>query len=404
MNARDYNLVIDGNHFVYSRLYVLPKPKQIPGLPKMKLLDEEREVAMFIRKLSIDFASELRKLKSLTRRVILTYDARSWRKDSFPEADYKGNREEDETINWPNVRRAMEEFAKCLAKQGVITQRVPGSEGDDLVFGWVTHLNSIGENCIIWSGDKDLIQLVNYNRSTDAFTIWYDYTTTRKKVVAYPGFQKWLLTKEGKNSKIDIFGEDTNFYILDQVKDEISNFIKKNQLEVEEVFCDEFVLQKILMGDKGDNVKSVCLVPTKNGSLNKDGEPKMNKVNDTKADKIISAFKKRHNRFSAVYLFDDTYKDEICNLVSREMKVTGRTKEIKRNLELNINLILLHVSTIPDAIQKSIFDSIKTLMDGERELIIDNLVDKDRILKDTPYISTDFKKTDGPPKGAIGLF
>ena len=112
---RDYNIVVDCNHFCYSRLHVLPKPKSIPGLPDMKLLDDPNDVAMFVRKLTMDFASEIRKLKNLTKRIILTYDAKSWRKDFFPEADYKGNRTADDSINWTNVSLAMNEFAKCLS-------------------------------------------------------------------------------------------------------------------------------------------------------------------------------------------------------------------------------------------------------------------------------------------------
>ena len=397
---RDYNIVVDCNHFCYSRLHVLPKPKSIPGLPDMKLLDDPNDVAMFVRKLTMDFASEIRKLKNLTKRIILTYDAKSWRKDFFPEADYKGNRTADDSINWTNVSLAMNEFAKCLSNYGVITQRIPGAEGDDLVFGWITHFNSIGENCIIWSGDQDLIQLVNYNRSTDAFTIWYDYTTTRKRLVVYPGFQKWLTTKEGINTKVDIFSPDTNFYILDQIKDEFSNFISTNKLNVEEVYCDEFVLQKILMGDRGDNIKSVLELPSSSGL-------RIQRVNETKSKNIISDFKKRHTRFSSVYLFDNIYKDELCSLISREMKVVGRTKEIKKNLELNIQLILLHISTIPDVIQKSIFDSIKILLTNESEVQLSILTDKDKILKGTIYINENYKKNnsnDKPPIGAIGLF
>ena len=91
----------------------------------------------------------------------------------------------------------MKEFTDLLSKQGVIVQRIAGSEGDDLVFAWTTYLNANNESCIIWSGDSDLMQLVNYNRSTNSFTLWYD--NTRGTLGVYPGFNKWLDTKEGKD-------------------------------------------------------------------------------------------------------------------------------------------------------------------------------------------------------------
>lgn len=402
---RDYTILIDGNYFIMSRLFVLPRPKQITGLPVTKFMDTDKEVGMLIRKLSIDFASEVRKLKNITKRIVFTLDAKSWRKDLFPEANYKGNRELDDTINWPKIMDAIKIFTDLLAKQGVIVERIPGAEGDDLVFAWVTHLSSINESCIIWSGDSDLMQLVNYNKSTDSFALWYD--NTRATLGVYPGFEKWLETKEGNNDEvIDIFSESTRFYIKDQIKDELRGFIDKNGLTVNDIYCDEYIFQKILTGDKGDHITSVCLVPTKNGTLNKDGQPKMNRINEKKARSVLDSFKKRHRRFSSIYLFEDEYKDEICQLISREMKVTGKNSDIKKKLELNTNLMLLHVATVPEAIQKSMFDKIKTDYDLMQNLEIENLLDKDKILKGTEFVTANFKNnnTMPPSKGAIGLF
>jgi 5'-3' exonuclease len=400
---REYTLLIDGNYFIFSRLFVLPRPKQIPGLDTIKFMDTEKEKAILMRKLCIDFASEIRKLKNITKRIVFTLDSKSWRKDLFPEADYKGNREEDPTINWPNVSEIMKEFTDLLSKQGVIVQRIAGSEGDDLVFAWTTYLNANNESCIIWSGDSDLMQLVNYNRSTNSFTLWYD--NTRGTLGVYPGFNKWLETKEGKDDEtIDIFSESTRFYIGDQIKDELKNFIQKGGLDVKDVYCDEYVFQKILTGDKGDHITSVLEVPTKSGKLTKDGKPRVNRVNETKAKSVLDSFKKRHRRFSSIYLFEDEYKEEICQLVAREMKVTGKKDEIKKKLELNTNLILLHVSTIPEAIQKTMFDKIKNDYEMITDLEITNLIDKDRILKGTKYLTVAGKNNDAPSKGAIGLF
>jgi len=393
---REYTILIDGNYFIMSRLFVLPRPKQITGLPMIKFMESEKEVSMLMRKLCIDFASEIRKLKNVTKRIVFTLDAKSWRKDLFPEADYKGNRENDPTIHWDNIMKCVKEFSELLAKQGVIVERIPGAEGDDLVFAWATHLNSNNESCIIWSGDTDLMQLVNYNKSTDAFTLWYD--NTRSQLGVYPGFEKWLSTKEGnKDEVVDIFTETPRFYISDQIKDELKTFIDKGGLKVNDVYCDEYIFQKILKGDKGDHITSVIQVPSKTGL-------RMNRVNDKKAKSVLDAFKKRHRRFSAIYLFEDEYKNEICQLVSREMKVTGKNSEIKAKLELNTSLMLLHVATIPDAIQKSMFDKIRNDYELMQDLEIENLLDKDKILKGTGYISSNYGNKMPPSKGAIGLF
>lgn len=391
---KKHTLLIDGAYFIHSRLYVLPRPKQIPGLPVIKFMESEKDQEMLMRKLTIDFASELRKIKYTIDRVVFTVDAKSWRKDVFPNADYKGNRTKDEKIDWKGINKVTDEFQKIIQKQGVIVNRTAGAEGDDLIFAWSTYLNSNSENSIIWSGDKDLIQLVNYNSSTDAYTIWYD--NTRSHIVGYPGFSKWLKTKESNKNSNDIFDKDTSFFLIDQTKKELSNFIKKNSLKITEEFCDNFILAKILEGDKSDNILSVCLKPSSTGNT-------LFKVNKNKAKKIVETFIKRHKRFSSIYLFEDEYKNEISKLVSREMKVVGKLDEIKSKLEENTGLMLLHTSTIPDAIQSSMFDRIKIDYENVQELQMAELIDKDNILKGTKYIK-DNKIDDNakPPSGGVG--
>jgi len=391
---KKHTLIIDGAYFIHSRLYVLPRPKQIPGLPIEKFMESEKDQSMLMRKLCMDFASELRKIRYTVDRIVFTMDAKSWRKDFFPESGYKDNRVKDEKTDWKGINKVTDEFQILLQKRGVIVNRIAGAEGDDMIFAWATHLNANGDNTIIWSGDKDLIQLVNYNRSTDAYTLWYD--NTRSKFVGYPGFQKWLDTDEANKDAVDIFSPKSNFYLVDQTKKELKEFLKKNALEISEVFCDDFILSKILAGDKSDNISSVCLKPSKNGD-------KLFRLNDTKADRVVDLFKKRHSRFSPIYLFEDEYKEEICKLVSREMKVTGRLKEIQEKLELNTRLMLLHVSTIPEAIQTSMFGQIKIDLESPQELQVNELIHKDKILVGTKHLQDNkIGNTSEPPKGGVG--
>ena len=49
-----------------------------------------------------------------------------------------------------------------------------------------------GDNCIIWSGDRDLMQLVNYNPANNAYSACYD--STRKVMGTYPGFDNSVYT------------------------------------------------------------------------------------------------------------------------------------------------------------------------------------------------------------------
>ena len=392
---RNHNLIIDGNYFIYSRLFVLPRQKAPTGFGEssdidMRFMSTQGEMDIFMRKLSTDFASELRKLKNITGRIIFTQDSKSWRKDLFPTAEYKANREQDSKIHWSNVHKVVEEFTELLKEKGVIIHRVQGAEGDDLIYAWTSALNSQGENCIVWSGDTDLIQLVNYSRSTDAYTLWYD--NTRSRLSVYPGFQKYLEIKDGskKEEYEDIFNVDNVLIISNQVKEEIKHFINTNKLETNEVFCDEYILAKILTGDKSDNIKSVYSVE----KIGKTGKPRTSRINDEKAKSIVSTFKKRHGRFSSMYLFEESYKTEILKLIASEMKLT-KYDDLLPNLELNINLILLHSSTIPETLQTIMFNHIDSLLIESRknELDIKNLLSKESILNNTNYINSGYNKT-----------
>ena len=102
------------------------------------LLGEENEQAQSMRKLCIDFASEVRKMRPFIDQIVVAVDSKSWRKDLFPEAEYKGTRTVDETVNWTAVYHIYDEFRVYLAKQGVIIQQTNGAEADDILFARAT--------------------------------------------------------------------------------------------------------------------------------------------------------------------------------------------------------------------------------------------------------------------------
>ncbi len=351
--AKEITLVVDGNYFCYSRLHVLPKPKKtsivVDGKKiSTRLLDDKKDMDMFMRKLATDFASEVRKFKGLVSRVVFVSDSKSWRKDF--NADYKANRKFSDDINMDNVHKVMHDFESILEDRGIIVEKIPGAEGDDIIFAWSTYLNSLGEDCIMWTGDKDLKQLVNYNSATESFSLWYD--NTRNRMGVYPGFEKWI-EQEDEEVELDIFDiKDEDDLLGPSKKQLIKDLINYSKLQVEKVFCDEFALIKILTGDKGDNVSSVVLKPSKSGT-------KSFKISENKAQEILARFKAKNRRFSASYLFNESYKNDIVKIIKEVMAIGTRDKDVLEGLERNINLILLHVETIPDAIQRSMFDTIK---------------------------------------------
>lgn len=352
----------------------MPKPKS------GKLLGDDKARGQFMRKLCIDFASEMRKLNAFVDDVVIAVDAKSWRKDLYPESDYKGTRKQSSDVDWNAVYGTYEQFQEILKSKGVTIHQTQGAEADDVLFGWSTMLNGRGKSCIVWTGDRDLIQLVNYSEANDAHTIWY--YNTKKSLYAFEGFTQAMEASASSDLSNDdmLFNMGGQHMMRDRYQGDILQWVKDNKVEITEVDCDLFILKKILVGDKSDNIPSVVTwqKEMKNGKL------RNYSITDKTADKIIAQFLKENDNFKIDYLFSKEVKESIGDIIYR---VVGHSNLalIQANLNSNISLMLLHTKTIPDAIQNAIYETI----DREWEGAVDNievLLDKDKILEGTEWL------------------
>jgi 5'-3' exonuclease len=390
MKVGKHTLLIDGNYFVFSRLFVLPKPKQ------GKLLADDKQRAQFMRKLAIDFASEMRKLKMFVDDVVLAVDSKSWRKDLFPAEDYKGTRKQNQTVDWPSVYAVYEEFQKVLAGKGVTVHQIQGAEADDVIFGWSTMLNARGKSCIVWTGDRDLIQLVNYSNTNDAHTVWY--YNTKKTLYAYKGFEKDMSTSATAEISNDdmLFNMGGQSMLRDNYQNDIMDWVKANKVKIEEVDCDEFIFKKILVGDKSDNIQSVVTwqKEMKNGKL------RNYSITDKTADVIWKQFIKEYKDFTVEFLFSSEAKDVLSDIIYR---VAGHSSInlIKTNLTTNVALMLLHNKTIPDPILKAIYEAIEKDWEGAIESK-ESIMEMDKILEGTDWLEG-AKKANFAPDPFAGM-
>lgn len=377
MKLGKHTLMIDGNYFVYSRLYVMPRNKS------GKLLGDEKEKAQFMRKLCIDFASEVRKLRPFVDQILVAVDSKSWRKDLFPEAEYKGTRTVDETVDWDAVYDIYGKFREVLAKQGVIVQQTNGAEADDILFAWSTELNNQGRNCIVWTGDRDLIQLVDYTQATDGYTLWY--YNTKKSLIAFKGFSNLL---EESSEVEDSSNDDLLFNMYSEtsmsgIKEDIKEWIKRNRVTIEEIQSREFIFKKILIGDKSDNIPSVVTHSKRmsNGSL------RTFSITDKQADKILAQYEKDFGQFEIEHLFVKESRDRICDTIYRTIG-NSTVDVISTRLMQNIQLMLLHVRIIPEAILKAIYREISKPYDSPN---LHNLSQMERILEGTGFTDRDMQ-------------
>lgn len=373
MKLGNHTLLIDGNYFIHSRLFVLPRPKS------GALLGDDASKGQFIRKLAIDFASEVRKMTPFVNQIVFAVDSKSWRKDLFPEAQYKGTRTQDSSVDWSAVYEVYDEFKLILAKKGVIVNQVKGAEADDILFAWSTYLNTQGKNCIIWTGDRDMIQLVDYSKATDGYSLWY--YNTKRKLIAFEGFNDiFSNTTELEISNDDLlFNMDSPSHQSDRIKNEMIDWMKKNSIEVEEINCDRFVFQKILMGDKSDNIKSVV---TYQKSM-KNGKDRTFSITDKQAEAILEQYIKEEGEFVIDHMFNKTQVDKIVNLIYR---VIGHDTQVNilNRFNQNLDLMLLHYNTIPEPIQQEITKVIDR--DKETEPAIMVLSQMEKILEGSSWL------------------
>ena len=367
-----HTLIIDGNYFVHSRLFVLPRSKG------EQLLGDNEGKSQFMRKLCIDFASETRKLSPITDQIVVAVDSKSWRKDLFPEAQYKGTRVQKSDVNWDAVFHVYKEFQEVLAKQGVIIHKVDGAEADDILFGWATQLNTSGKNCIVWTGDRDLIQLVDYNTANDAYSLWY--YNTKRKLIAFEGFEEVINARKTDNMSNDdlLFNMGGSDAMHDDAKEKLKTWIKSNNVEIEEINCDDFIFLKILQGDKSDNIKSVVTWEKESST----GKIRTFSITEKVAMQILSRYKEIEGDFKIDHFFNKDRVDIIVNLIH---EIVGKLElgEIKVRFNQNLDLMLLHFNTIPDPIQKGIYEAIER--DINIEPTISNLSRIETILKGTEW-------------------
>lgn len=362
-----HTLIIDGNYFLFRTLYVMPRSKS------NELLSKESDVNSFMLKLATDFSYQVRLFDGLIDKIVWTVDSRSWRKDFYPDADYKGNRKSDTAINWDAFSKVSDDFMSILTKSGVIIAKVNGAEGDDLMYAWCTESLSNNKSVILMSGDRDIVQLVN-KAQNGSYSILF--SPANKKLYTFQGFSEWVNTDSISFSN-DIFDVLKNSIANDaQTKQLMLSLIKKKKITVEEVNAEDFRFIKVLTGDSGDNVPSAYWYTLNNRRYG---------ISDNKAQTIISEFKKKYGELSHIYLYNDEFIQELANIVIRVMNAKHMSREqIITNIRNNTNLMILSTDSIPDGILDEMFSFIET-KSNHKALNIGNLTTMKSLLEGSSY-------------------
>lgn len=240
MSKSKLTLIVDGNWLLMSRMSVL----------RNKYSDIE-QLCKDLKILMIKSINVVLKTFPTIDNIIFVADGGSWRNNlqipSFLTEEYKGTRVKSDDIDWDALFASYEDFILKLKTNGITTSKEIGVEGDDWVWYWTTKLNREGTNCIIWSKDRDLTQLVKMDKN-GFFTVFW-------------------------NKDSGMICEDTNEeeinYLFNFEYSENENLFKSIESKcktIEKINPKHVIVEKIIRGDLGDNIIPILYKKSKNDS------------------------------------------------------------------------------------------------------------------------------------------
>lgn len=236
MNKSKLTLLIDGNWLLMSRLSVIAN-----------LYIDDNELCKNLQLLMIQSIKKVIKKFPVIDNIIFCADGGSWRNNiEIPSINiddegniitYKGNREKPSDINWDLIFKSYEGFIQQLKQNGINAFKEHLVEGDDLLWYLSKKLNNNGTNCIIWSKDNDLKQLINIDHNK-CFTVWWNETNG-------------MFVKDFSEDELDfLFNNDYNEN--DVIFKTITNNIQLTKFDK-----DQIIIDKIIRGDQSDNIMPV---------------------------------------------------------------------------------------------------------------------------------------------------
>jgi 5'-3' exonuclease len=293
--------------------------------------------------------------------VVVISDGGSWRKqlpipDQLQNVKYKGNREDEKTtdVAWDYIYKALSGLCSRCREMGITTSTQNNIEGDDWAWYWSRRLNSQGVNCIIWTSDKDLMQLVQ--NKNGVFTAWYN---DKSGMI----FHESIQDKNPQDDDLDFFMQPIVLKnpLIDKLcsRSTQSSYINPNTI----------ITSKVICGDSGDNIKSVVRILKNNRCYGVSERDWSNISGELSVVTIQDLINK---------------KQEVAESIFNLKKFRGHpitVEGIKEMIDYNIKLVWLNEDVIPDTIISTmntqeykvvnvneLRGSYKTLCDVDKEI------------------------------------
>lgn len=268
--------------------------------------------------------------------VVLCVDSRSWRKDFF--TGYKASRAEVKKGSMDQMTRELfygviDDFCKAAKTKGVIVSKVSGAEGDDLLYGWSKYFNMAGQNCLVMSGDKDTVQLVNSDG--DGWTAVWNNNWKNQIIYVPKGWSSRMVESDLFNLSAST---DVNA-VGNLMKDVFAKVVEMDD-------ASSIVLEKVLLGDDGDDIPSSW----DNGKK---------RLTPSKLAEVLDFMRKKGHKMSSWkdISINEVLLSDLAGVILRVMSdIDGESERHNQieNLRRNETLVWINDKTIPKKLQHEV--------------------------------------------------
>ena len=279
-------------------------------------------------------------------RVHFVFDSKSWRKEYttnfFERSDfktssaptefaYKGNRRYDDHqyLFFDYFQQVI--ISALNEKCGVNYYRFKSTEGDDII---AYLCEKSDRDVLIYSVDQDLKQLVGIADKNVMLIVPKQMSKTKKI------FVPTTLIPDKAEDEIDDFFSLSESHISGSSTDKVIRAFKNKDFAEQGVNLTDEVLNKVLLGDKSDNI------------------PKITGVSPSKANKVITALTTLHGE-KLISLLDELDEEFILSFI-KEISIVNKLKdqdkidELREHLIFNIKIIRLSTKVFPEEIREAL--------------------------------------------------
>ena len=331
INKNNLTLLVDANWLLISRASVLIKSFR-SDLPEEAKKQAQTELEDLLAK---SICVILNKLPSIDNLVIVA-DGGSWRKQlpipsCIEGTTYKGNRTKTDETDWNYIYKALSNVLDKAKEENITVSQYNNIEGDDWVWYWSSRLNNEGTNCVIWTSDNDLKQLVQIDEKTNAFTAWYNDKNGLWLPEMIDDRDRWITCSND---------DCINFFMNAQYYSPVLESIKIKINSINYINPDSIVMSKVICGDAGDNILPIARY-NKNDRTYRITENDWSGIleNGTIQATNINEFIEHRNGIVSSIINHKKFK---------QYKLP--TYNIEEQFDYNVKLVWLNEAVIPDTI------------------------------------------------------